>query len=447
MKRTYEKRMKRREATVGRIGKRKRRRVLWAGNKLLGTVLAAGIVLTGCGQEAVEEREPETITVLAGQSTSDAGIEDMIDEWLLEKFPNVRLEWECVDWGDGFNAKIQGHFAAGDVPDLMIGKAQDVKTYAKTGNLGVIEERCSQKIEEEALEAVMVNGEVYGVPYNAWYQGVIYNKDIFRRLELEPPETEEEMKAVIQCLKDHDIVPFASHFQEHWKVANMTMQYLMNDIFCEIPDWGDQFREGKQDFGGNEQIRHCLENNKMILENSWEDALQLEQFESDSRFTQGEAAMYLTGSWSMQFANQYGKDIDFGIFPYPAKQGASKLLRETNLTFMKSADTQYGELIDDILYALLDDQKLVQEILGFTQSSSVIKGIPPAYHSKIQQDIDWYEAQGRVLDVSGGNSQLIWDFQNSFAAQQIDWLKKEKTLEEVLDYADRNRKYSSYLPE
>lgn len=397
--------------------------------------------------EEEEKSAPVTISVLAGQSTSDAGIEDMIDEWLKEEYPEVELEWECVDWGDGFNSKMEGHFAAGDIPDIMVGKAQDVHTYAGTGNLGTIPERCNQRIKEEALQTVTVDGEVYGMPYNAWYQGVIYNKNIFRSLGLEPPETEAEMDEVVLRLKAAGVVPFAAHFQESWKVANMTMQYMMNDIFTEQPDWGTQFREGKQSFSGNMQIRHCMENNRKILENSWEDALQLDQFQSDSRFTQGEAAMYLTGSWSLQFANQYGKELDFGIFPYPSETGNARLLRETNMTFMKSAYSEHEEIVDEILFRLLDDQKLTQEILDFTQSSSVMEGTTPAFESRIQKDIERYEQEGRVADVSVGNAQLTWNFQNILAAEQLSWLKKEKTLEEVLQFADENREFSSYQEE
>ena len=172
-------------------------------------------VLTSCGTREGDEPEREQIklSVLAGQSTSDAGIEDMINEWMEEEYPQVTLELECVDWGDGFNSKIQGRFAAGDIPDIMIGKAQDVQTYARTGNLGEISARCSGKIEPWALETVTSDGKVYGVPYNAWYQGVIYNKGIFEELDLEPPETEEELEQVTERLKEAGIVPFAAHFQ------------------------------------------------------------------------------------------------------------------------------------------------------------------------------------------------------------------------------------------
>ncbi len=403
-------------------------------------------VLTSCGTREGDEPEREQIklSVLAGQSTSDAGIEDMIDEWMEEEYPDVTLEWECVDWGDGFNSKIQGRIAAGDIPDIIIGKAQDVQTYARTGNLGEISEQCSRKIESWALDTVTSGGKVYGVPYNAWYQGVIYNKGIFEELDLEPPETEEELDQVTERLKEAGIVPFAAHFQESWKAANMTMQYMTNDIFRNTPDWGDQFRSGSQNFSGNEVIRRCFENNRKILENSWEDALQIDQFESDSRFTQGEAAMYLTGSWSMQFASQYGEDQEFGIFPYPSQNGEAYLIRETNMTFMKSADSEYGDLIDEIFSDLLTEQDLAQEILAFTQSSSAIKGITPVYENKLQSDIDWYIENGKVTDASVGNAQLTWEFQDKVAVQQLLWLRGETSLDSVLRYADDNRTFSSY---
>ena len=394
-------------------------------------------VLTSCGTREGDEPEREQIklSVLAGQSTSDAGIEDMIDEWMEEEYPDVTLEWECVDWGDSFNSKIQGRIAAGDIPDIIIGKAQDVQTYARTGNLGEISEQCSRKIESWALDTVTSGGKVYGVPYNAWYQGVIYNKGIFE---------EEELDQVTERLKEAGIVPFAAHFQESWKAANMTMQYMTNDIFRNTPDWGDQFRSGSQNFSGNEVIRRCFENNRKILENSWEDALQIDQFESDSRFTQGEAAMYLTGSWSMQFASQYGEDQEFGIFPYPSQNGEAYLIRETNMTFMKSADSEYGDLIDEIFSDLLTEQDLAQEILAFTQSSSAIKGITPVYENKLQSDIDWYIENGKVTDASVGNAQLTWEFQDKVAVQQLLWLRGETSLDSVLRYADDNRTFSSY---
>jgi len=74
------------------------------------------------------------ITILAGQSTSDAGVEDMIKEKLSQEFPDIEVEWESVPWDD-FTSAMQAKIASGEDPDLMIGKALDVYTYQPRGDL------------------------------------------------------------------------------------------------------------------------------------------------------------------------------------------------------------------------------------------------------------------------------------------------------------------------
>lgn len=404
--------------------------------------LSAAICLAGCGKKTeVVEKEADTVllTVLAGQSTSDAGMEDMIDEWMEERFPHVRLKWECVDWGESFDAQVRSRFAAGDVPDIIVGKAQDVKAYVGTGNLAPIPDRCLAMVKQEALDMTTVDGTVYGLPFNAWYQGVLYNKKMFGTYGLEVPGTREELKQIQDILLSHGITPFAGHFQESWSLGNTTMQFMMNEVFCYEPDWGEQFRSGNKNFSGSPAMRRCMEGNRYLLENSWEDAMSIDQYESDNRFTGGQAAMYLTGSWSLQFANQYNSGDEFGIFPFPNERGDAKLLRETNMTFMKSASTEYDELITELFMGLLSDNQLQGEILDYTQTQSTVKGFNPEYRSCIQDDIDDYEQRGQVLDVTVGNNQLVWSYQNALAARQQLWLQGKESLEAVLDFADANR--------
>ena len=136
----------------------------------------------GSGEEEV------TLTVLAGQSTTDAGIEDMIDEALAEKYPEITLEWECVDWGNDFQPKMQQYMQSG-LPDIMIGKAQDVATYAPQGVLGEIDDTYLDRGLDAARENVTIDGKTYGLVYNAMYQGVYYNKTMFDSLDIAEPKT------------------------------------------------------------------------------------------------------------------------------------------------------------------------------------------------------------------------------------------------------------------
>lgn len=377
-------------------------------------------------EASAKKEDPIVLTILAGQSTSDAGIEDMIDGVLAEKFPLVQLEWECVDWGEEFDSQMQARFASGDVPDIMVGKAQDVYSYAGRGNLAPVSTACIDKIDLQALPSVTVDNIVYGLPYNAFYQGVIYRRDIFDKYDLTPPKTLEELDQIIAVLNANRVTPFAAHFQESWQVGNMTMQFFMNDIFREDPDWGESFRQGTVGFVGNTAVEKCLLQNKYICSESWTDALIIDQYESDRRFLAGEAAMYLTGTWSMQSINQDNSGNKYGIFPYPNQTGDAELIRETNITFMKSSTSRYGDLIDQIFLELVTNETLINEVLDFTQTYSVIKDIEPKYPNCIQDDIDQYGKNNQVVEVTSGNNQLIWTFQNDLAAQQQAWRCRER---------------------
>lgn len=408
--------------------------------------IGAMVVQSGCTTHQNEivtyQKEGIVLSVLAGQSTADAGVEDMINEVMTNKFPEVTLEWECVDWGSSFASQVRGCFVTGDIPDILVGKSQDVASYAKTGNLAEIPPECVAKISDEALAAVTQEGKVYGLPYNVWYQGVLYNKKIFEEFHFPVPNTQQELKMIVSKLQQEEITPFASHFQESWKIGNLTMQFFMNEIFLETPYWGDLFRESKVNFSNSEKVKACMQYSQNILELSWEDALMIDQNESDLRFAQGEAAMYPTGSWSLQFINQTQYPIDIGIFPFPNQEGNSKLIMETNMTFLKSSKTRYPELVDEIFIELATNDRLMKEIIGYTQSYSTLKDVELDYDRLLQTDIMHYQNSNRVIDVAIGNSQLVWDFQSSIAIMEQKWLKGQGTLEEVLLYADQNRNFS-----
>ena len=254
--------------------------------KLIILIILVSILVTllGCNlkffliDNEIEQSKPKSkivLTVLAGQSTSDAGIEDMIDEMLKKKCPDIELEWECVDWGEKFASQITARFASGDTPDIMIGKAQDVATYARSGNLSELNGAYLSYINSNSLPAVSINNKVYGLPYNAVYQGVLYNKSIFKKYGLTVPTTQKELKEVVQKLKKENITPFASHFQEIWNIGNMTMQFAMNDVFNKYPNWGDKFRGNKVSFKSSKEFQQCFKYNKDILDASWEDAMNL----------------------------------------------------------------------------------------------------------------------------------------------------------------------------
>ena len=66
--------------------------------------------------------------------------------------------------------------------------------------------------------------------------------------------------------------------------------------------------------------------NKLIYDNTFKDTFSTEQTDCDAKMVLGEAAMKVSGSWSIQNFLDIDENFDFGIFPFPNQTGDSKLI-------------------------------------------------------------------------------------------------------------------------
>lgn len=407
--------------------------------RAMSVLLAAAMItgtMTGTAVMVKADDEPVTLTVLAGQSTTDAGIEDMIDEALAEKYPNITLEWECVDWGNDFQPKMQQYMQSG-LPDIMIGKAQDVSTYAPQGVLGEIDSTYLDRGLDAARENVTIDGKTYGLVYNAMYQGVYYNKAMFKENGWEIPKTLDDLQVIIDDCKEKGITPFASHMVDTWSIGNMSMQFAMNDVFNKTPDWGDKFRAGEVSFSDSEDMQNALNYNKLIYDNTFEDTFSTEQTDCDAKMVLGDAAMKVSGSWSIQNFLDIDENFDFGVFPFPNQTGDSKLIFEPNITIMTSSNTEHQDAVNDLLDLMSSDKDLAVEILDYTKTASMLKDVTPTFSNPSQEDIDKYASEDMIVDVTLGNNQLVWGgFQEENAKDIAAWLQGQESIEDCLKACD-----------
>lgn len=398
---------------------------------------ACALLLSSCAtpDAMVDTKHDEKviITALFGESTSDPGISDMLCERIERAFPQIELEWECVDWGEQFSKRLDAKIASGEIPDLLIGKAQDVNTYQAIGAIGAFPDSLAALVNEQARAAGTVSGKLYGLTYNQLYQGVLYNKNIFYRYNLTVPETTDELRKVVERLENVGVTPFATHFQETWYTGNILMQFALNEVFACTPDWGDRLRAGRSSFLSDEGYLRCVNEAQYVLAHTWSDAMGVAQSESDQRFADEEAAMYLTGSWSVQTLQAIAPYRKIGIFPYPNKNGDARLIAEPNITFMKSARTEHDALIDEIYLMLLSDTELAQTLCSFTQSDSTLKGADSSdVLAMIRGELNAYKSGERIISASVGNNQLIWSYQYDCAELFMEYLRGKRTLQSVL---------------
>ncbi|MDA3957579.1 ABC transporter substrate-binding protein [Oceanispirochaeta sp.] len=418
--------------------------------KLLILLLTLVLFMAPClvfsnGQPDSKSPEKITLRVLAGQSTTDAGMEKLIDELCEQTYPNIKLEWDIVDWGKGFQPKMQLYMAT-ELPDIMIGKAQDVATWGSQNVLADLSGKSYlEYVLPEAVESGSYGGKVNGVVFNALYQGVYYNKDLFKKYNVKVPQTQNELLAAVEIFKANGIIPFETHFADTWSIGNMTMQFAINDLFRDTPDWGDQFRAGKVNYVDSEKWKSIYQYNKLLFDNTWTDeAFSIQQNMADARMVQGMAAMKVSGSWSIQNFLDVDPDFNFGVFPFPNQFGEAKLIYEPNITFMVSGKTKYAEAVDQVLELILSNKELALKIYDQTKTAPMLAGITPTFTNPSQSDIDKYVAEGNIVDAGVGNNQLVWGgFQDENALDIVEWLyDPNKSLSDALTAADSRRENS-----
>jgi len=386
----------------------------------------------------------QTLRILDGQSTTDAGMEKIIDAALAAKYPSIKLDWEIVGWGADLNAKVQQYIQSG-LPDIIVGKGQDLATYSSRNILAPITGKPYLKnVLPDAVKSATFGGVTYGVEFNALYQGVYYNRKIFRDNNLSIPRTQDELKALVKKLNDLGITPFATHFLDLWSIGNITMQFAINDIFNRDPNWANEFRAGKISYVTSPIARTIYQYDKFIYDNTWKsETFSLEQTKADARLVEGKAAMKVSGSWSIQNFLDVDPNFDFGVFPFPNQTGNAKLIFEPNITFMKSATTRYSDAVDKVFEVITGDEAAAQKIYDLTKTAPLLKGVTPTFPNPSQKDIDAYAAKGQLVDANTGNLQLVWGgFQDENAKDIAAWLQGSETLDQALAAADSRRAVS-----
>lgn len=186
------------------------------------------------------------------------------------------------------------------------------------------------------------------------------------------------------------------------------MQFMMNDVFNKDAEWGDKFRNGEVSFSDSQEAQAAYQYNKLIYDNTFPETFSTEQTDCDAKMVQGEAAMKVSGSWSIQNFLDIDENFDFGIFPFQNQTGDSKLIFEPNITIMTSAQSEHQDAINKVLDVLTGNKDLAVQILDYTKTASMLKDVTPTFTNPSQEDIDKYAAEGRIVDVTLGNNQLVW---------------------------------------
>ncbi|MAS38000.1 MAG: hypothetical protein CL610_28655 [Anaerolineaceae bacterium] len=248
-----------------------------------------------------------SLTVWADEITFEVAQEigaDFADEY------GVEVIVQQIPFND-----IRGQFVqtapTGEGPDILIGAHDWLGELVTDSLLSPVDlSGMEEDFNPNAINAFTYNGEVYGVPY------AVDNVAFFRNVDLVPeaPETWEDVREIAEALAEEDIYGYVIQQRDPWhsySVVSAFGGYVFGFEEGVGYDACDVGLDSEGTIEAYEYLGGLAEDGLMPL--------SLQQEAMWSLFTEGEAAMMLTGSWSLETLR--ASDINFAISAPPDGPG------------------------------------------------------------------------------------------------------------------------------
>ncbi|MEQ8146180.1 extracellular solute-binding protein [Streptomyces sp. OP7] len=309
---------------------------------LLGLAAAVPVsaALTACGGSSGPGRSSgATYWYLNGQPQEGvrAGAVDAFNK----AHPDTQID-DTTYQNDAYKTKIKTAIGAGKAPTIIWGwGGGTLRAYAEAGQVEDLtpwfDENPDVKkgLFPSSFGAATVDGKIYAMPSETVQPIILYyNRKVFDQVGVEPPETWDDIMALVPRFNAKGIAPFALGGQSRW-TNMMWLEFLFDRI------------------GGPEVFQAAIEGEK----NAWshpdaikaltalQDLVEADGFvkgfssiTADSNADQallytGRAAMMLHGAWSYGIQQADGGDFvpsgSLGFMNFPAVEGGKGDLSNT----------------------------------------------------------------------------------------------------------------------
>ena len=389
--------------------------------KIVSVLLCCAIVATmaaGCGGEKKDAVDTAASAGDDGLTTEDvtlkvwesSGVAQEFIEQAGEKFteehPNITIEFENVELGDA-NGQIALDGPAGvgadcfAIPNNVIGNLVAGGHITKITDSEILE----TNIPQSGLDAVTYDGKYYGYPFSADTYALFYNKDLVK----EVPKTWEDLEKF--CYMFNGSGKYGMIFNVASGYYSVMFNGLNeNKLFGpDGTDASDTYMNNKDAVEGMKYFQSFRKYLDVPAADISDDSVCL------AAFTEGKAAMYVTGAWNISNCEDAG--LNFGVTTLPALPGEDHPCPSFSnaRTMVVSAYTEHPAEAEAFAKFLVtpEMQELRYEITGEVPAGDIeveseyvnglIEQLTFAYPApSIPEAQDWYE----TMDSACAN---IWD--------------------------------------
>ncbi|NCC44438.1 MAG: extracellular solute-binding protein [Clostridia bacterium] len=319
-------------------------------------MIAAGTVLTGCGESADNGKVRIEIVQYKQEAVK-------VFEQLEAEFNATHDDIELViDSPNDATTILKTRFIREDYPDIIgIGGDINYSNFLDSDMLmdisdyeGLSDIKEAYLQTDKELEFVPKEG-VYAVPYMANAAGVLYNREMFAEHGWEIPTTWDELIALCEQIQAEGVQPSYFGFMDTWTCLApwnaIAVDLAPSDVCAEVIKGNTTFTEN---------YREVAEKEKSLLAYAQDDPFAYGYNDACTAFANGDSAMYAIGSYAVPQIKSVNPDIDIDSFVFPASNNAEEnvLNSGNDLQFSVMNSCENKEAAYEVMNFLLQDENV-----------------------------------------------------------------------------------------
>lgn len=410
--------------------------------KLISLKFSIFVLLFSCNEKIAQYDNVQEQTVLYVTNWIELPEKmKVINDEFMKVYPDIKIEY--IEYANtSYDGEMKYQLRAGIAPDIIYLRSYDngYEVY-KTGYLATLNNIVPslKRFPEAPVKAWSTSdGDIYGVPSLGVVHGIFYNKEIFKKHDLTPPKSWDELIRISKRLSKKKVTPFAFGTKDTWVLYEVLFSGLGANFYG-----GEETRQ--------QLLRRELRVTDIKFQNAFNEIIKLKPYfpenyqkigYTDMRkmFSKGEAAMYIGGSWDITNIKQNSNNPDsIGFFAPPTLNKDDKLnycfhvdigIGMNRVSKYPEAAKKYIKWVASAEYA----QTVMNQFPGFFSYTPGDYQLNDSLAKEMQSYISNSEATVRTLweklsaEIPTGNELM------GVAMQGV--LNGELTTKEALEYVD-----------
>ena len=269
-----------------------------------------------------------TLTVLTSSPPQEINAVEGLAADFMPKSPSSKVEVEARPAGGEGDNIVKTRLATGEMADVFLYNSGSLfqALNPKKNLVDVTNEPFQADVHDTFKKVVSVEGKVYGAPIETGMGGgVLYNRKIYQKLNLQVPKTWAEFQKNNAAIKAAGIAPVIQTFKDTWT----SQLFVLGDYFnvqAVEPDFADRYTNNKAKFATSptalkgfqkqEEVFKAGYLNKDFASAGYEDGLRM--------VAKGEGAHYPMLTFAIgTLATNFKENLsDVGFFALPGDNAA-----------------------------------------------------------------------------------------------------------------------------